>query len=42
MVTGSSSQLQMARSPLAWDFSAGLNQLLASAMDFRASRSRGI
>src|SRR5438132_336514 len=32
MVTASSSQLQMARSPLAWALSAGLNHAFASAM----------
>ena len=42
MVTASSSQLQMARSPLACALSAGLNQAFASAMARRDSRSRGI
>ena len=42
MVTESSSQLHMARSPLAWPLSAGLNQPLASAAALRCRRRRGM
>ena len=42
MVTGSSSQLHMARSPTACDAGSALNQSLAATMALRASRRRGI
>ena len=42
MVTASSSQLQKARSPLAWPFSAGLNQPCVSAIALRGSRRQGM